>query len=248
MTRRGRIRAEAGTALRAFRRRRTAVVFTFLFPALIVLIFGALVRTGTGGSGLFTEPAGYYVPGYVAVVVLFTPLTRTGSEVARHREGNRFEKLATTPLTRGEWLIAHGGVTALLVTVAAGLVLALTVVVTDAAIRLSVLSVLPVVLGALLFAGIGAVLGRVSDSRDGVVAASNAIALPLVFLSETFVPPEMLPSWFRPVMTISPLTYATRSLRALTYGQGDVVWPLGVLFVLTVIALAAGILAIPTTE
>ena len=90
-----RVRASVRAGWRSFLRRRTAVFFTFFFPLIIVVIFGALVRTEPTG-GLFAEDPGYYVPGYLAVVVLFTPLSRVGSEVARHREGNRFEKLATT--------------------------------------------------------------------------------------------------------------------------------------------------------
>ncbi len=65
--------------------------FTFFFPVIIVLIFGALVQTQPTGGGLFAEPPAYYVPGYLAVVVLFTPLSRVGRAVARHRDGNRFE-------------------------------------------------------------------------------------------------------------------------------------------------------------
>ena len=107
MSRLGRLTAETRAASLAFLRRRTAVFFTFFFPLIIVVIFGVLVQTQPGGGGLFTEPPSFYAPGYLAVVVLFTPLSRVGSEVARHRDGNRFEKLATTPLTRTEWLLAQ---------------------------------------------------------------------------------------------------------------------------------------------
>lgn len=61
------------------------------------------------------------------------------------------------------------------------------------------------VLGVALFCGLGALLGRLADSQDGVIAASNGIAVPLLFLSETFVPPSMLPEWFVPLMELSPL-------------------------------------------
>ena len=77
MTRAGRLTAETRAATTAFLRRRTAVFFTFFFPVIIVVIFGVLVGTRPTGGGLFTEPPGWYVPGYLAVVVLFTPLSRT---------------------------------------------------------------------------------------------------------------------------------------------------------------------------
>jgi ABC-2 type transport system permease protein len=219
MSRAGRIRSVTVAAGKAFLRRRTAVFFTFFFPAIIILIFGALVNTAGGTGGLFTEPPGYYVPGYLAVVVLFTPLSRVGSEVARHREDNRFEKLATTPLRRWEWLAAQTLVNVGIIGVAAAGILLLVVAVTGASIVFSPLLVPFVVLGVALFCGLGAILGSLSDSSDGVIAASNGIALPLLFLSETFVPQSLLPEWLP--LWVSPLTYFSRGVRAVAYEPPD---------------------------
>jgi ABC-2 type transport system permease protein len=246
-----RIRAEATAAARSFLRRRTAVFFTFFFPILLVLIFGVVVQSQGTGGGLFALPPAYYVPGYLAVVVLFTPLSRVGSEVARHREGARFEKLATTPLSRAEWLLAQTLVNVGVIGLAAVLIFALVVVATGATVTIGVetLLVVPyVVLGVVLFCGLGAVLGRVADSQDGVIAASNGVALPLLFLSETFVQPELLPGWL-PVWA-SPLTYFSRGVRAVTYGpaDGSPAANLVVLGVLAVAFFAAGAVAIPRTD
>ncbi|PSQ52361.1 ABC transporter permease [Halobacteriales archaeon SW_8_65_20] len=236
MSRAGRIRSVTVAAGRAFLRRRTAVFFTFFFPAIIILIFGAVVQTAGGSGGLFTEPPGYYVPGYLAVVVLFTPLSRVGSEVARHREDNRFEKLATTPLRRWEWLAAQTLVNVGIIGVAAA-----------------------GVLGVALFCGLGAILGSLSDSSDGVIAASNGIALPLLFLSETFVPASLLPGWLP--LWLSPLTYFSRGVRAVTYqpsetlatsqvpgGLGLVESDLLVLAVLTLAFFVVGAVTLPRTD
>ena len=218
MSRPRRIAAEFGAARRAFLRRRTAVFFTFVFPLIIVVIFGVLVQTEAAGGGLFAEPAGWYVPGYLAVVVLFTPLSRVGSEVARHREGNRFEKLATTPLRRWEWLLAGTLVNVAVIGLAGLLLLVLIVGLTGAAVALgpATLLLVPfVAVGVALFCAVGALLGAWAGSQDGVVAAGNAGALPLLFLSETFVPPDMLPGWLP--TELSPLTYFARGVRAVTY-------------------------------
>jgi ABC-2 type transport system permease protein len=239
----GRLAAEFRAGWLAFVRRRTAVFFTFLFPVLLILIFGALVRTGSGG--LFSEPPAYYLPGYLAVVVLFTPLSRVSSTVARHREGRRFEKLATTPLSRSEWLLAHTLVNVALVAVAGVVVLALALLLTGAAVVLSPLLVPFVVLGTVLFCGVGAAIGRLSDSRDGAIAASNAVGLPLLFLSETFVPPAMLPAWFRPLLSLSPLTYFARGVRAAVLESGGAGLDLLVLAVLAAVAFAVGAWLVP---
>ncbi|SFG02393.1 ABC-2 type transport system permease protein [Halopelagius inordinatus] len=253
MTAVGRVRATFLASWHSFLRRRTAVFFTFFFPVIIVLIFGALVQTQPTGGGLFAEPPGYYVPGYLAVVVLFTPLSRIGSSIARHREGNRFEKLATTPLTRVEWLLAQTLVNVVVIGLAALALLVLTVLVTGLSLPLSAetLLVVPfVVLGVTLFCGLGAIIGRVADSQDGVIAASNTIALPLLFLSETFVTPSLLPAWFRPAVDLSPLTYFARGVRAVTYADasGGALSNLAVLAALAAVFFAAGAYAIPRTD
>jgi ABC-2 type transport system permease protein len=250
VSRLGRIGAEARAAWHSFLRRRTAVFFTFFFPIILVVIFGALVRTDPTGGGLFAEPPGYYAAGYVAVVVVFTPLSRVGSEVARTREGRRFEKLATTPLTRAEWLLAHTAVNGLIIALAALAVLALVVALTGAAVAPSPLLVPLVAAGVALFCGVGATLGALADSRDGAISASNAVGLPLLFLSETFVPPSLLPTWFRPVVEASPLTYFSRGARAATFtGNVDAALAnLAILAALAVVAFAVGAALVPRTE
>ncbi|ELZ12834.1 ABC-2 type transporter [Natrinema thermotolerans DSM 11552] len=257
MSRMGRVRAETSAGWRSFVRRRTAVFFTFFFPVILIVIFGALVRTDPAGGGLFTEPPAYYVPGYLAVVVLFTPLSRMGSEVARHREGSRFEKLATTPLTRAEWLLAQTAVNAAIIGLASLLILGLVILLTGANIAFSPLLVPYVLVGVVCFCGIGAMLGSYTDSQDGAVAASNGIGLPLLFLSETFVSPELLPGWFGPLVNLSPLTYFARGVRAATYsgaetaavaGVDPALANLGILAVLAVLAFALGARSIPQTD
>jgi ABC-2 type transport system permease protein len=252
----GRLRAATLAGWQSFLRRRTAVFFTFLFPLLIVGIFGVLVQTEAGGGGLFTKPPAWYLPGYLAVVVLFTPLSRVGSEVARHREGNRFEKLATTPLSRVEWLLAQTAVNVVVIGLAALLLLALLVLATGADVVLSPLLVVFVVLGVALFCGLGAVLGSLADSQDGVIAASNGVALPLLFLSETFVQPALLPGWLP--TWLSPLTYFSRGVRVASGGEAAGTLPaiggsvavtnLLVLALLAAAFVAAGALSLPRTD
>lgn len=212
MSRGGRIYSSTVAAWRSFVRRRVAVFFTFFFPALLVIIFGALVGADSGGT-LFARPANYYVAGYVSVVVLFTPLSRVSSEVARFRAANRFEKLATTPLSRSEWLTAQVLVNTTLVLFAVILILALVTLVTPASPNVGPFLAILIGAGTVTFCGLGAIIGRLADSRDGAITAANAIGIPLLFLSETFIPPTVLPSWFRPLLWLSPLTYFTRPAR-----------------------------------
>jgi len=242
MSRGGRVLAATRAGWHSFLRRRTAVFFTFFFPAIIVVIFGLLVETQPTGGGLFTEPAGWYVAGYIAVVVLFTPLSRVGSEVSRHRTGGQFEKLATTPLRRWEWLLAQTLVNTVVIGLASVLLLALLLAVTGATLALSagLAFVVPfVVVGVALFCGAGAILGSLVDSQDGVIAASNGLAIPLLFLSEAFVPRGLLPSWLP--LELSPLTYLVGGLRAVTFPGGNAAGGTGPLLDLAVLTAFAAV-------
>lgn len=248
MTRRTRVQSETVTAWKSFLRRRTAVFFTFGFPLILVAIFGVAVETGSAGSGLFARPTGYYIAGYLAVIVLFTPISRVGNTIARYRDRRRFEKLATTPLRPSEWLFAHTIVNVVVIFLAGALVLAVLLGLSDADFTFSVLLVPFVIAGVVVFAGVGAIIGRLSGSRDGVVAASNGVALPLVFLSDTFLHPSAFPEWVRIAIELSPLTYFARGVRAATYSQEPALFELAVLSGLAVVFFALGALAIPTRE
>lgn len=252
MSRVGRLLATTRAGWHSFLRRRTAVFFTFFFPAIIVVIFGALVQTQPTDGGLFTEPPGWYIAGYLAVVVLFTPLSRVGSEVARHRSGSQFEKLATTPLQRWEWLLAQTLVNTAVIGLAAILLLGLLFVATDATVALTpaLALVVPfVVVGVALFCAVGSILGSLVDSQDGVIAASNGTALPLIFLSEAFVPQDLLPAWLP--LELSPLTYFTRGVRTVTYTGGSsesAPLQLAVLVAFAVVAFVAAAASLPRTD
>ncbi|MFB6129848.1 MAG: ABC transporter permease, partial [Salinigranum sp.] len=182
-----RIRAEAVAEGRSFLRRRTAVFFTFFFPVIIVGIFGLLIQTKPTGGGLFAKPQSYYVPGYLAVVVVLTPLSRVGSTVARHRSERRFEKLVTTPLSRAEWLVAHTLVNIGLIGVAGVILMAVLAVLGKAPTSMSpaavVLFLVFLALGIAMFCAFGSIIGSIADSEDGVIAASNGLGIPLVFLA-----------------------------------------------------------------
>ena len=157
--------------------------------------------------------------------MLFTPLSRVSSEVARYRDGNRFQKLATTPLTKTEWLAAQSAVNIALIGLAS-LVLLVFLRLLGGSFSLSVWLIPYVVVGSTLFCGIGALIGRVTSSQDGAISMANGVALPLLFLSDTFIPLSMFPGWFRPLILFSPLTYFARGVRAATYqSNGGTILP-----------------------
>lgn len=241
-----RLRAEVALEARSFLRRRTALFFTVVFPVLVVVAFALAIRAGEGE--LLGAEASFFLPGYVALLVVFTPLSRLSGSVPRDREAGRLEKRATTPLRRWEWLLAR-------IVVAGGLALVPAVAVLLVGGWLTEATVAPSpwlvpLAGSVLvtFAGVGVVIGRLSDSEDGAIAVANAVGFPVVFLSDTLLPPTVLPAWAEDLLVLSPVTHFARASRAALAGASPDPTALGVLAVSAAVAFVLGSRALPVVR
>lgn len=246
MSRAGRLAAEVAAEYRSFVRRRTALFFTFVFPVLIVLVYAAVLRAGDGS--FLGADASYYLPGYLALVFVFAPLSRVAGSVPRDRAAGRLEKLATTPLRPWEYLAARAAVAGGLAAVPGAAVVVLAVALGGADAHPSPW-VAPLLVGLVVtFTGVGALLGRLADSEDGAIALSNAIGFPLVFFSETLLPPAILPDAGRPLLGVSPVTHFARATRAALAGGTPDGASLAVVGVVALASFVVGAALLPTVR
>lgn len=244
MTRAGRLKAEVLAEYRSFVRRRTALFFTFVFPLLIVLVYAAAIRAGDGE--FLGAPASFYLPGYLALVIVFAPLSRVAGSVPRDLENDRFEKLATTPLRHWEWLLARVVVAGGFAVIPAIAVLAIARALTPVTIYPSPW-VVPLGLAVVVtFAGVGAIIGRLADSEDGAIAIGNAIGFPIVFFSETLLPTDIVPEVVEPALALSPVTHFARATRIALDGGHPEVYQLVVLTLVALATFAVGARMLPT--
>tara|TARA_A100001037_G_scaffold207564_1_gene185925 strand:+ start:6061 stop:6801 length:741 start_codon:yes stop_codon:yes gene_type:complete len=238
-----RISAESLASWKSFLRKRTAVFFTFLFPIILVCIFSFIVGTQT--SGLFSEESAYYVASYISIVILFTPISRMSMTVARGRDSSLFQKLCTTPLTPTEWLLAHSVTIFIICLFSTIIVLTIASILTDFVFIFPLTIVLFLFLGSLLFCNIGVIIGGITKSQDGAIAASNSIALPLLFLSDTFIPLSYFPNWFVPLISFSPLTPFSRAAREIFISSTFPLTGFVSLVLLNIMAFAIGSYLLP---
>ncbi|PPK61103.1 ABC transporter permease [Actinokineospora auranticolor] len=94
-------------------------------------------------------------------------------------------------------------------------------------------------LGVLAFFSIGMLVGAFCKTEEAATAAANIVTLPMAFLSGTFFPIDMAPSWLRAVSKVFPLRHMNDGLTdVMVRGKGveALLVPCGVLlgFILVV--------------
>jgi ABC-2 type transport system permease protein len=70
------------------------------------------------------------------------------------------------------------------------------------------------VLEVFAFGGIGMILARVAKEAESATAAANFIMFPMMFLSGSFFPLELMPGFLQTIARILPLYYVNEGLRA----------------------------------
>lgn len=157
--------------------------------------------------------ATFLLPGVVGLTVLMTGLPTGFTSVVELRHAGLLERLAVSPMTKREWLLARM-LGASVVALAAAVILVLVAwLALGVELRLSLWSILLVVAGTLIFSGLGVLLGAaVRDPATGG-AVMNLALLPLVLLSGSFFDVATLPAPLRWAALASPLTHLNRGLR-----------------------------------
>jgi ABC-2 type transport system permease protein len=130
------------------------------------------------------------------------------------RQKGVIRKLSTTPITRTDWVLSNilYQFTLAIVTTIAMLLVGYAVY----NVSLQINAWLPVfiVLDVFAFVGIGMILTRFVKEAQSAAAAANAIMFPMMFLSGSFFPIEMMPGFLQTLARILPLYYVNEGLRA----------------------------------
>ncbi|MHA3702339.1 ABC transporter permease [Jatrophihabitans sp. YIM 134969] len=210
--------SRVGLELRLFARDRQAVVFGFLYPALMMVIFGS-VFDGQSVPGGITYPS-YFLPGIAATGIMLTSFQGIGTSVATERRDGTLARLQALPMP--PWCYFAGKVGLVVVSTVGQLALLLLVA------RLLFDVPLPVDSAHWLTFAWVALLGAVAGTTAGIAASRlagspasagvvfAAIALVLQFFSGVFFVYSELPGWMQQVAALFPLKWMTQGLRSAT--------------------------------
>jgi len=107
-----------------------------------------------------------------------------------------------------------------------------------------VFSIMIILLGSIMFSGIGMILSGFIKDVEAASAIGNAIVFPMMFLSGTYFPLELMPSYIQTISKALPLTYFSEGLKySMLYKYpGGIYTNMAILAVLAVVFLIIGAL------
>jgi len=156
----------------------------------------------------------FFVPGIIAMAAMSASLFGAVNVNAELRQKGVTKKLSTTPISRTDWILSNVLYQFLLSILSTILILLVSYIVFDVSLHLNFWLPVFVVLDVFAFVGIGMILTRVAKEAESAAAAANAIMFPMMFLSGTFFPVEMMPGFLQKFSRILPLYYVNEGLRA----------------------------------
>jgi ABC-2 type transport system permease protein len=205
-----------------FFRQRSRVVGALGSPAIFWLLlgsgFGESFRP-TGGSPLVTGYLGYFYPGTLALIVLFTSIFSTISIIEDRHEGF-LQGVLVAPVSRIDIVTGKLLGAATLATLQAAIFLLAAPLVVQTLTPMVVVNTIGVlILLSLSLSGLGFIVAWQFDSIQGFHAIMNLVLVPLWLLSGAAFPAVGAAPWVRALMTANPLTYGVAALRHALNGR-----------------------------
>jgi ABC-2 type transport system permease protein len=173
----------------SFWRNPQSAFFTFVFPVVLILIFGA-VFNGTKPNSYYNgmTPLQYYIPTIAAVSVLGACYSQLAIVLANRRQLGILKRLRATPLPASTYF---GGLLAHCVLVSIAEVVLIVIVGRIYGVPLPnhwAAVVITLVLAAASFCALGVAVASVVSNADAAPAVVQLVLFPLVFISGTYFP------------------------------------------------------------
>ena len=156
----------------------------------------------------------FFVPGIIAMAVMTSSLSGAVNMNAELRQKGIIRKLSTTPITRTDWILSNILYQFILAVISTMAILMVSYAVFSVRLQMNAWLFVFIVFEVFAFGGIGMILTRVANEAESATAAANVIMFPMMFLSGSFFPLEMMPGFLQTIARILPLYYVNEGLRA----------------------------------
>ncbi len=202
---------------KAFWRNPASAFFTFAFPLLFLVIFTTLFG-GTGTlnvNGHRVSVATFYIPAITVFAVITACYTNVAMTLTFARDTGVLKRIRATPLPEWAYLggrMLHAAFVAVLLVV---ICIAFGAVFYDASVPGKSLPafLLTLVVGAASFCALGMAVTAIIPNADAAPAIVNATILPLLFISDVFIPLQSPPVWVDAAGRIFPVRHFSDAMQ-----------------------------------
>jgi ABC-2 type transport system permease protein len=228
--------------MKLFVREPQAAFFTLVFPLILLFVFGSVY--GNKPSPMF---GGYgnvdvSVPSYTALIIATSGLISITIIIATYRETGILRRFKVTPLRPLALLMADVVVIFIMTTVGMGLLILAAKIFYGMRFNGNPLYVgIAFVLSCMSFFSLGFILAGFLPTARSAQIVGMAIFFPMIFLSGSTIPFEMMPEKIRTFSQVIPLTYVVKLLKGFWFGES---WSQHVREVFVLIGLMVVFLAI----
>ena len=184
-----------------------------MFLVIFNLVFGNEEIEVRGGT---VDASTFYVPAIVALSVISACYTNIAMSLSFARDRGQLKRVRGTPLPAAAFFVGR---------ILQATVISITLVVLVLAIGTIFYGVdlpsarapaflLALIIGAAAFCSLGIALTAVIPTADAAPAVVNASVLPLLFISDVFIPTENAPGWLRDFASLFPVVHFAEALHA----------------------------------
>jgi ABC-2 type transport system permease protein len=199
----------------AFFRNPAAAFFTLVFPLMFLIIFNLIF----GDEEIDTEQGSldtstFYVPAIVAMSVISACYTNVAIGTAFARDRGVLKRVRGTPLPPAAFLAGR-----ILQATFVALLLVAIVLAMGAAFygvelpgKTFAAFIVTLIVGAATFCALGLAVTAIIPNADASPAVANATVLPLLFISDVFIPMQDAPAWLSDVASLFPVAHFASAL------------------------------------
>ena len=209
---------QTGYQLISVARNRRAVVFSLVFPVVLLVMFNSVFVKGTDTvelAGASIDGRTYFTGSMLAYAILLAAFNSLAISLVMQREAGQLKRMRGTPVPAWTFMVA----TVLRCVVTVGLMTVVVLAIGHFGYDVQISGegfgdvLLYVVLGTAAMCSAGIAATALIPDVDSASAALPLIAVVLSLISGIFVAVEQLPTWLADVARVFPVYHLTTGLQ-----------------------------------
>jgi ABC-2 type transport system permease protein len=201
---------------RAFWRNPAAAFFTVVLPLLFLVLFNAIFGDDDiAVEGGRADISVFYVPGIAALSVIGACYTNVGMMVSIARDLGVLKRIRGTPLPAWAYIAGRVLQSVLIAIILVGIVVIAGAVLygVDVPGETMPAFVVTVLIGGASFCALGLALTALIPNSDAAPAVANGTILPLLFISDVFIPLQDPPEWLDILGNLFPVKHFSEAMQ-----------------------------------